>query len=160
MNEAGCYADLTVYTHRIAPYTLSGVLNVGWIDPKSTFATGAVPPEFFEKLIEIASSRGGFNGIVEPIRELPRCGVCGDVELRDPRGGVVLNSELWIPFGDKIYASPILMLHYVKKHFYCPPGEYIDAVLGWCSGIEFDGDSIYREKLKNSEWFKSRKVRN
>lgn len=159
MNEEGCYADLTAYTYRLAPYSLSGVFNVGWVDIESTYPTGAVPAEFVERLGEIVNSRGVFDGIVEPIRELPRCSVCGDVELRDSRGVVILNSELWIPFDGGVFASPILILHYVECHSYCPPSEYVDTVLAWNGGVEFNGDSICRERLRNSDWFKSRKVR-
>jgi hypothetical protein len=42
----------------------------------------------------------------------------GDAEIRVPgRGG-------------KVYAAPTLICHYIDKHRYCPPQDFLDAVTG------------------------------
>jgi hypothetical protein len=156
LNEERYYADLTPYTHQISPHTLAGVFNVGWLDPRSAFATGKVPVAFVDRLLEIAGSTGDFNALVEPIRELPRCEVCGEIELRNSRGVLIPNSELWIPAGNRIYASPITIVHFVQAHSYRPPDEYIDAVLDWHGDVTFNADAVYRQKLKESDWFRAR----
>ncbi|MDB0554427.1 hypothetical protein LBW46_25810, partial [Ralstonia solanacearum] len=142
------------YSHQIAPYILSGVVNVGWIDVRSEFESGVVPAEFVERLKLIAGGVGVFKALVEPIREIPVCELCGEVELRNAKGMLIPNAEIWVPAVSRIYASPITILHFVEVHGYRPPTEYIDAVLGVDLAAKFDADEIYREKIKNSDWFR------
>ncbi|MHA6878500.1 DUF7919 family protein [Ralstonia pseudosolanacearum] len=153
------YADLTFYCRQIAPYTLSGVVNVGWLDMRSEFESGAVPAAFFERLKLIAGGVGDFKALVEPIRELPVCEICGEFELRDDKGMLIPNAEIWVPSGSKIYASPVTILHFIEIHGYRPPAEYINA--GLCSDIDsaFNADEVYRERIKDSDWFRMRGLR-
>ncbi|MHA6829971.1 DUF7919 family protein [Ralstonia pseudosolanacearum] len=153
------YADLTFYCRQIAPYTLSGVVNVGWLDVRSEFENGAVPTAFVERLNLIAGGVEDFKALVEPIRELPVCEICGEVELRDAKGMLIQNAEIWVPSGSKIYTSPITILHFIEIHGYRPPAEYINAVL--CADIEskFNADEVYRERIKDSDWFRMRGLR-
>ncbi len=151
------YADLTPYSRQIAPYTLSGVVNVGWLDIRSEFENGMVPEAFVERLKLIVGGVGAFKALVEPIRELPVCELCGEVELRNAKGVLIQNAEIWVPAARKIYASPIEILHFVEVHGYRPPAEYIDAVLGVDLAAKFNADEIYREKIKNSDWFRVRR---
>lgn len=154
MNENQYFDDLSVYTHQIYPYVLSGVFNVGWLNPKLDIPQGLVPAGFFEKLLEIANAKGKFNGLVEPIRELPYCAVCGEIAIKTNTGKNFLNSELWIPSGERIYAAPISIIHLIQKHGYAPPSEYIEAVFLWNDSIDFNGNITYQKKLKESDWFK------
>ncbi|WP_155283392.1 hypothetical protein [Ralstonia solanacearum] len=147
------YADMTPYSRQIAPYTLSGVVNVGWLDIRSKFESGMVPAAFVERLKLIAGGVGAFKALVEPIRELPVCELCGEVEWRDAKGMLTPNAEIWVPAASKIYASPITILHFVEVHGYRPPAEYIDVVLGVDLAARFNAEEIYREKIKNSGWF-------
>ncbi|MHA6912626.1 hypothetical protein ACQUJO_05720 [Ralstonia pseudosolanacearum] len=149
------YADLTFYCRQIAPYTLSGVVNVGWLDMRSEFESGAVPAAFFERLKLIAGGVGDFKALVEPIRELPVCEICGRVELRDAKGMLIPKAEIWVPADGKVYASPITILHFIEIHGYRPPVEYINAVIGTDLDSGFNADEVYREKIKDSEWFRA-----
>lgn len=153
------YVDLTPYSRQIAPYSLTGVVNVGWLDVRSEFESGAVPEAFVERLNLIAGGVGDFKALVEPIRELPVCDICGEVELRDAKGMLIPNAEIWVPSGSRIYASPITILHFIEIHGYRPPAEYINAVL--CADIEskFNADEVYRERIKDSDWFRMRGLR-
>lgn len=153
------YVDLTPYSRQIAPYTLSGVVNVGWIDIRSEFESGAVPAAFFERLKLIAGGVGDFKALVEPIRELPVCEICGEVELRNAKGMLIPNAEIWVPAEAKLYASPITILHFIEIHGYRPPVEYINAVIGVDLDSKFNADEVYREKIKDSDWFRERGVR-
>lgn len=156
MNEDRYFEDLTVYTHQISPFVLDGVFNVGWIDPRSKFPVGEVPYEFVDRLVEIAGSTGAFNALVEPIRELPRCDVCGEIEIPNSQGALIPSAELWIPASQKIYAAPVTILHMVQIHSYQPPQEYVKAVLASANDIAFNAGTVYRQKLKDSDWFKNR----
>lgn len=157
MNENQYFPDLTAYTHQISPFVLNGVYNIGWLKPQFLVQSNSVPSNFDEKLIEIASAKGSFNGVVEPIRELPCCDVCGAIELKTTEGKILPNSELWIPGKTKIYAAPISIMHLIGNHGYCPPQEYIETVLAWHNDLEFDGNAVYRKKLQESDWFSARK---
>jgi hypothetical protein len=156
MDIDSVFPDLTPYSREIGPHTLKGVFNVGWLNINSEFPTGEVPDGFVDRLKEIAGSFGPFRPLVEQIRELPRCDVCGAIEMNDARGGVIRNAELWIPGNGVLYASPLAMIHFIELHGYCPPEDYIDAVSKVDQDLEFDADQIYRQKLKESDWFANR----
>lgn len=54
------------------------------------------------------------------------------------------NWEIWIPGRDgKVFASPGLIIHYVEKHEYLPPQEFVaaamndDALHNWNAEFEF-----------------------
>lgn len=152
MPERIQFDDLSNYSHMIAPYSLEGVKNVGWLDLASSIPLGGVAAETLRKLKEIITGNGIFDPIVEPIREAPFCHVCGELDLRDSKGRCLVNSELWIPAGETIYASPIAILHYIEVHNYRPPQEYIDAIDALDICEIFMGNDIYLEKLEESGW--------
>lgn len=154
------FADMTPYGRLIAPYTLSGVFNVGWIDVKTRFPTGEVPVRFVELLRKIIceAREGDFNALVEPIRESPSCEICGDLKLQDSRGWLIPNAELWIPADNKmtkVYASPVTILHFVEIHKYQPPQEYIDTVLNLDTSFKFNANHFYGQKLGSSDWYET-----
>lgn len=159
MDDEIHYVDLTPYSRQITPYTLSGVVNVGWLDVRSEFESGEVPAAFVERLKLIAGGVGVFKAMVEPIRELPVCEICGEVELRDAKGMLIPNAEIWVPYGSKIYASPVTILHFIEIHGYRPPVEYINAVLGVDIESKFNADEVYRGRIKDSDWFRMRGLR-
>ena len=40
-----------------------------------------------------------------------------------------METEVWIPGDDgRVYASPVMLAHYVKAHHYVPPPEFLSAV--------------------------------
>lgn len=91
------------------------VLAVGWLDKGYDFPTGDVPQGFIQKLHSLKSvnhSKGWHT--------CPFCGnsnrEIGSYELQVRRNGIT-------------YLSPALIIHYIKKHNYKPPREYIEAVI-------------------------------
>ena len=47
----------------------------------------------------------------------------------DRKHGLLGNGEIHVPGKDHlIYVAPRLVVHYVTKHNYMPPAEYISAV--------------------------------
>jgi hypothetical protein len=146
------FDDLTNYSYMIDPYSLKGVKNVGWLNLASSIPLGGVSVEMLSKLKEIVTGNGIFNPIVEPIRESPLCQTCGDLDLRNAKGQRLANSELWIPAGETIYASPIAILHYIEVHNYRPPNEYIEAIDAVDVCELFIAHEIYLEKLEECGW--------
>ncbi|WP_156116651.1 hypothetical protein [Massilia sp. 9096] len=153
MSELIQFDDLTNYSHQIAPFTLAGVKNVGWLDIESAFPRGGVPPATLQKLRSIVGGLDGFQPLVEPIRESPTCQICGALNLADATGKLLPSAELWIPAGETIYAAPIAILHYIEVHNYRPPTEYIEAIDALKIGTSFTADEVYRAKLMESGWF-------
>lgn len=147
------FCDLTSYTHQIAPFVMNGVKNVGWLDLTEDFPTGGVTPEIFKKLKVIAAGSDCFRPLVEPLRELPKCPICGALELSASNGKSLPNAELWIPSTEIVYASPIAILHYIDFHNYRPPAEYVAAIASLDLGNPFFADAVYRENLVISGWF-------
>lgn len=153
MQELAKFEDLSDYTYLVSPLKFDGVKNIGWLDLKSKFRTGDVPHSFLEKLRKVMCDNGNFRPLVEPIRELPTCEICGDLKMVNSEGKLISNAQLWIPAEHTIFASPVSILHYIEEHNYLPPVEYIDAVCGLDVTKEFDADKIYREKHVTSGWF-------
>jgi hypothetical protein len=153
MDEQFHFDDLTSYTHQIAPFVMNGVKNVGWLNFADDFPKGEVAPEIFEKLKIIAGGSDVFRPLVEPLRESPKCPVCGELELLGVNGRALPNAELWIPSAECIYASPIAILHYIEFHDYLPPAKYVAAITELDLSTPFAANAIYREKLVSSGWF-------
>lgn len=153
MSDQIYFDDLTNYTYQIAPFILDAVKNVGWLNLSSKFPTGNVPVPILDKLKKIAGGVGMFQPLVEPIRELSTCQICGALELVDSSGKLLPNAELWIPANGTIYASPIAILQFIEYHDYNPPIEYINAISMLDISTHFSAGEIYRMKLKESGWF-------
>jgi len=66
----------------------------------------------------------------------------------------MLESQLWIPGREVIYASPLVILHYIEVHNYLPPAEFISAIEGVDENFSFVADDVYRDILHRSEWGK------
>lgn len=147
------FEDLTFYTYKIAPYVMGDVKNIGWLDLSKEFMTGPVPGSVFEKLRMLAGGVGGFQPLVEPVREWPYCEVCGALHLESDASKRLPNAELWIPSDDFVYASPVAILHYIECHNYSPPPEYISAIEKVDVDVPFVGDEVYRRKLVDCGWF-------
>lgn len=107
-------------------------LTIGWLDGTHPFPQGNVPSLFVERLWAFCKKPvHGMLGthecelcppiaigqIIEPDRFGDERLYLGSAELR------VFGKE------NKVYAAPNLIYHYVTRHGYCPPDEFIQAVL-------------------------------
>ncbi|WP_397458934.1 hypothetical protein AB3464_03160 [Pseudomonas asplenii] len=154
MKENNIFCDLTDYSHDIAPYILEGVKNVGWIDVEAGFSLGDMPRPIFDKLRSLAGASGCFKPVVESIREIPSCKICGEFRFYNSVGKLMLESQLWIPAREVIYASPLAILHYIEVHDYLPPAEFISAIEAIDESFPFVAADVYRDVLHKSEWGK------
>lgn len=102
------------------------VLNVGWLDATRPFPTAEPSAELVETLWRFSRVS------VAPTRGLHACELCSEKVCVEEREGVRLllgSAELRAiaPTGE-IHAAPDLLYHYVRKHRYRPPDEFLRAL--------------------------------
>ena len=93
-------------------------IKVGWLDKDKPYTQGECPRKFIDKLKKIKLSmhtKGWHN-----------CPFCDSAKS---------YSEYYIPIlptkNRKGYHAPEMILHYIEKHNYLPPQEFIDAVMAY-----------------------------
>lgn len=142
------FEDLSTYSYTKITSKAS-LKNVGWLATEVLFEQAPEPPGLLKK-IETSTliSRN-------PMRGIHGCPFCGHVHVREVVDGreVLLGmSEVWFPSPSKevIYMAPSLLLHYVKRHKYLPPAEFVHAVLDLpTSEAEWDTPrGAYRKLVK------------
>jgi hypothetical protein len=113
------FEDLTPYTYHNPERELPNTVNIGWLDRKHPFPTGATSEEFRAKLGRLCQRR------FKQMRGFHPCSFCKG------RGRPASSSEMRVSGNGKVYAAPSLVHHYVVTHDYRPPDEFIAAVLAW-----------------------------
>jgi hypothetical protein len=113
------YQDLDTHT-MVA--TGDHVCAVGWLSSDHPFTRGNVPAEVSARLREFVRlaadsacalyfpAFGGFH----------TCELCD--EFHDSR-------NFGVPAGDLLYVAPGMVAHYVERHGYSPPAEFVNAVM-------------------------------
>ncbi|MGI5425560.1 hypothetical protein [Streptomyces sp. CA-179760] len=128
------FDDLSPYEY--LPATVPGnvqALNVGWLDERHPYATGAVSVGFLDALSLLARDAGQVR--TRGWHDCPISHVGGEVaypvayDMSDGEvylGGaeirVVSKTGEWL-------IAPDLVLHYVAAHSYSPPIDFVDAVM-------------------------------
>lgn len=96
-------------------------LAVGWLAEGQPFPVGD-PPDGFMKALNMVQSRNVFN----ITRGLHPCDFCSGPYETLPKG----NAETRVPTArGVVYAAPSLIGHYIERHGYLLPAEFIAAVL-------------------------------
>jgi hypothetical protein len=129
------YDDLSLYVYfneRGAPISadILPALNIGWLDDAHAYPQAEPSPGFVARLLDFCRT---------PINRtlgFHECTFCNDnpkTYLEIEKDGQKVgfgHAEIWV-FGDegKTYAAPTLIYHYVTRHHYTPPAEFIQAVL-------------------------------
>jgi hypothetical protein len=123
------FPDLSPYRY-IARTSGPNVLNVGWLDVEHEFSKREASEDLLDAL---------FEKICPPVnitRGFHHCPFCnqssfGVIVTRKGVSATLGSAEVWVEAKDgKIYAAPDMIYHYVAEHAYCPPQEFIDALLG------------------------------
>ena len=132
------FADLTEYTYypstSITPKE-TPVYNVGWLSRDHPYTKGATSFEFRRRLwwlcqhpAEGTQTRGFHLCDLCPLPTLPPGETTEQQWMlldRHPKSSAeirVRGTHCW-------YAAPTLVLHYVEKHEYQPPDEFVRAVM-------------------------------
>lgn len=146
------YPDLTSYRHFLQR-PLSSVSNVGWLSTECDFSQGEVSPFFLKKLREAIIGNEFFNAQVNRARSTSPCPLCGciAIEVNNDYGREFLGAdELWIPAirEGAYYAAPTLIMHYVFKHLYLPPLEFIEALMRLDVSTPYIAQEHYLREVK------------
>ncbi len=119
------FEDLSEYVY--TKNSRAGLVNIGWLDSKHAFETGQVDPEIVLRIAELCRNP------VNRMRGYHRCEMCTEhpVMVSIGKNGQVLtlgDAEIHISGRNKVYACPTLIYHYILRHKYKPPEEFLDAV--------------------------------
>jgi hypothetical protein len=98
----------------------SAVRAIGWLELGRAFPTGAVSDAFVSALRAHVTDPGRWLAVA--CAGSHRCDLGG---CDGQRGA----QHVVIPSRSCVYVAPDLVVHYVEVHSYCPPQEFIDAVL-------------------------------
>jgi hypothetical protein len=108
-----------------APFAYS----VGFLHKNDEYTHGEVPVSFMQRLFEYCASP------VFKIKGFIICELCQEPEI-GPVRAEYNGREIWVGTAEirvlhngKVYASPDLIYHYITRHNYQPPNEFITAVL-------------------------------
>lgn len=135
------YPDLSPYEYGAPIGPCSVMLNVGWLDISKSFTPGSVPAEFLERLLLLSESsinrtRGSHacTFCLSELRSDSRGEMDGKSAIRMLRSlGGLGNGEIVVVSGNgNCYVAPTLISHYVERHGYRPPSEFVDAVVQGC----------------------------
>ena len=126
------FADLTPYEYGYE-MPRSNILNVGWLSRGHVFPEGAVPEGFINALRRLVRSPENLY------RGYHSCEFCPDPPLVvsstgrrviTPPGDTMGNGEIRVAgSAGVVYVAPVLVAHYVEVHNYCPPEEFVVAVI-------------------------------
>jgi hypothetical protein len=133
-----------MYSADLEPYSLytlkpfPGVRTIGWLDGsrnlifrfRHPFTIGCTPSAVIEKLREIMRGRLEVNVHVNQIRGIHPCNICGKRLAASDDGELLIGkTEVWIPDGAEGYfASPSMIIHYITKHKYLPPEDFLKSI--------------------------------
>ena len=125
-NEAVFYPELSSYEYGGAKEP--NVHNIGWLDANHTFEHGTVPEEALSNLLRLSASP------VNKTRGWHTCPFCHappPITIRlDTRTIQMGDAEVRVTGGDgQVYAAPNLLYHYIEKHGYKPPEEFVEALI-------------------------------
>jgi len=132
------FPDLSPYAYGHGSHP--GVVHVGWLDNVHPCATGSVDVRLIEKMKWMASRP------VELYRGKHRCELCVEpsdlVKTYLPNGIVIdpkcswaqwidersSNGEIRVSREGMTFAAPVSILHYIEKHHYLPPDQFLKAI--------------------------------
>ena len=95
---------------------------VGWLHPDYPYTKGEVSAEFLARLKDFASMCAASGDALY-------FGAMGGVHHCEFCGKALGSTTFGVPSGDVLFVAPDMILHYVQRHEYSPPAEFVAAVL-------------------------------
>jgi hypothetical protein len=113
------FADLSTRTQIASG---PGVRAIGWLSDKEPYPRGQVPESFLARLVSFCTLRSdAILALGWPAAAGHHtCEFCNEFYASENVG---------VPAGNLLYVAPKMVAHYVERHEYLPPSEFIDAVL-------------------------------
>ena len=105
---------------------------IGWLASDKPFLSGEVPEKFFERLCRLLQNSWSPGPATAGCHRCELCRFTGGPETSYYKGMQFSgwsSSFLYVPGLDCLYLSPVSVAHYIDAHNYCPPEEFIQAVL-------------------------------
>ncbi|MFJ3513461.1 MULTISPECIES: hypothetical protein [unclassified Streptomyces] len=123
------YRDLSKYT-----YSASTIpdLNVGWLSRWRPFAEGVVDSEVVEILaLQVRMPRNQMRGSYPCYfcSTLRARGVATSVEISGVEHQLGSAEIHAVSRSGKVFSAPNLIYHYIDRHGYRPPDEFIQAII-------------------------------
>ena len=108
------------------------LIAVGWLDREHDYHRASVSPEVVSALFELL--RDPWQPAVFMGKH--DCSFCvhsggpATFQRREQNDNIELGvNNLFVPGLRCVYICPSLIIHYIDAHQYCPPGEFLEAVL-------------------------------
>ena len=102
---------------------------VGWIKGLRT-STGQVPDACIKLLINAHMEKKIFSDGTRGIHDCTLCNQSTPEEIwKSDSVRLIGHGHYLIQKDNVVYMAPELLLHYILNHQYCPPDEFIQAVL-------------------------------
>ena len=98
------------------------VRAIGWLHPDHPHPHGPVPAECLAKLKEFARLAGHCP-------EALYIGICMGFHTCEFCEKTHGHRNFGVPAGELLYMAPEMVAHYVEQHRYCPPAEFLAAVM-------------------------------
>lgn len=144
------YPDLSPYTYMQDAFRRNGrefisppqiILNVGWLAPGHDFPVGDSPAGLVDALAELRAEHAQAR-----TRGWHQCDFCDRTDIQslfsdnsDESRSRIGSAEIRVVSKNGItLAAPTLVAHYVERHRYLPPAEFVEAVLARRVAPELD----------------------
>jgi len=98
------------------------VRAIGWLHPDHVYTTGEVSAEFLTRLKAfVAQSSASAEALW--------FGACAGYHTCEFCGKAHGVGNFGVPSGERLFVAPEMIVHYIEKHGYKPPAEFVTAVL-------------------------------
>lgn len=102
------------------------LLAVGWLEHPNGFSIGVIDDAVISKLKDLVEQSRRQE--LHTFLGMMHCTFCGAANQLGP-GPIWSQENVFIPGTNAVYVAPGGIVHYIEQHSYCPPSEFLEAVL-------------------------------
>jgi len=140
------FPDLELLRYDEGPFRAENwsapLLAVGWLEHPNAFPTGAIDDAVISKLKALVEQA---RGRMDSFLGMMDCTFCRAANLPGP-GPIWSQENVFIPGTNAVYVAPGGIIHYIEQHSYCPPSEFLQAVLQ-CPNL---ATRMYRDAIRTA----------
>jgi hypothetical protein len=112
----------------------SAIVMVGWLMRGQDYPIGPVEPRIFDKLRQLCDAR--WVSLLPATAGFHECELCQFDPAR-------MHGEVILPGEGCVYVAPRGIVHYIARHWFCPPEAFQHAVTA-CPPV---GGMAYKQAL-------------